>query len=477
MYRNGQHAARLLRLAAHQGNAAAQYELGVMHSHGEGVNEDLEEARRLWGLAAAQGHAAAQTRMVWKLQDLNRTLLLRLLCEAVLLNVLIEYFLVDDLRASSLACFLTCHSEASACVLFCWLLNDKFCVIRAVIFVLVLFILQARGTCWDTCSTKCRRCQRARAAARLVPSDEVYFVEGSASCDGTYIMTTDVVVNGRFIWEHVTKDRAMYLANDGDWYVSDKAEARAGATSGYMALSDHGDKYSPSSLDTRQWYAEGQVWTGIRVLGKEEAEAEKAEAATELVKLEDNPELDNAKRQQRRRKKEQRRLGMQLLQRQEAVMQVEQREKKLREREVQRVQLEQLQQQQEQQQQQAAVRRQQSQEAKRRKKDAKAQEEKAIRALRTKEERSVFWAWADELGYGSAAHETGAGGGVVDSAGDSDVCVICMAEPKSVALVHLNETSHRCVCVECSDRLKAASAACPVCRLPIICHLKNQFES
>ena len=64
----------------------------------------------------------------------------------------------------------------------------------------------------------------------------------------------------------------------------------------------------------------------------ERAEAEKAEAATELVKLEDDPELDNAKRQQRRRKKEQQRLGMQLLQRQVAVMQIEQREKKLRER-------------------------------------------------------------------------------------------------------------------------------------------------
>jgi hypothetical protein len=79
-------------------------------------------------------------------------------------------------------------------------------------------------------------------------------------------------------------------------------------------------------------------------------------------------------------------------------------------------------------------------------------------------------------GSSSAAHDTIAGCGVVDSS-DSDVCVICMAEPKSVSLVHPNETSHRCVCVECSDRLKATGAACPVCRLPIICHLKNQFES
>jgi hypothetical protein len=201
---------------------------------------------------------------------------------------------------------------------------------------------------------------------------------------------------------------------------------------------------------------------------------------------------------------------MQLLQRQEAAVQLEQRNEKLREREVQRVQREQLQQQrQDQQQQQAAERRQKSQEAKRRRKDVKAQQENALQALRTKEERSVFWAWADELGYdnwdrfvdaslvdilqlkmssselavvlhglakddpaawvefesqhgqqfmqqfcqildngsSSAAHDTIAGGGVVDS-GDSDVdvCVICMAEPKSVVLVHPNETSHRCVC-------------------------------
>ena len=60
---------------------------------------------------------------------------------------------------------------------------------------------------------------------------------------------------------------------------------------------------------------------------------------------------------------------------------------------------------------------------------------------------------------------------------DNALCVICMVEPKSVSLVHSNETSHRCVCAECSDRLKATGAACPVCRLPIICHLKNQFES
>ena len=52
-------------------------------------------------------------------------------------------------------------------------------------------------------------------------------------------------------------------------------------------------------------------------------------------------------------------------------------------------------------------------------------------------------------------------------------CVICYDEPVSVTLVHANETSHLCVCVGCSDRLKAISAPCPVCREGIICHLKS----
>jgi hypothetical protein len=56
-------------------------------------------------------------------------------------------------------------------------------------------------------------------------------------------------------------------------------------------------------------------------------------------------------------------------------------------------------------------------------------------------------------------------------------CVICYDEPVSVTLVHANETSHLCVCVGCSDRLKAISAPCPVCREGIICHLKSMFKT
>ena len=48
-------ARRLYGLAAAQGHAKAQFNLGNMHRTGEGGPLDLEEARRLYGLAAAQG--------------------------------------------------------------------------------------------------------------------------------------------------------------------------------------------------------------------------------------------------------------------------------------------------------------------------------------------------------------------------------------------------------------------------------------
>ena len=39
---------RLLRLAAEQGDSAAQYNLGIMHLKGEGGPVDLAKARRLF---------------------------------------------------------------------------------------------------------------------------------------------------------------------------------------------------------------------------------------------------------------------------------------------------------------------------------------------------------------------------------------------------------------------------------------------
>jgi TPR repeat protein len=53
-------AARMLRLAAAQGLAKAQYYLGLMFDNGQGVAQDYVEAARLYRLAAAQGDAYAQ---------------------------------------------------------------------------------------------------------------------------------------------------------------------------------------------------------------------------------------------------------------------------------------------------------------------------------------------------------------------------------------------------------------------------------
>eukprot|EP00966_Prymnesium_polylepis_P082506 1910300-Prymnesium_polylepis.1 len=51
-------ARRLIGLAAAQGLAEAQHDLGGMHLQGLGGAQDDVEARRLIGLAAAQGLAA-----------------------------------------------------------------------------------------------------------------------------------------------------------------------------------------------------------------------------------------------------------------------------------------------------------------------------------------------------------------------------------------------------------------------------------
>jgi TPR repeat protein len=67
MYANGDgvseddvEAVRWYRLAAEQGNAPAQYNLGWMYDNGDGVPEDDTEAVRWYRLAAEQGYAGAQ---------------------------------------------------------------------------------------------------------------------------------------------------------------------------------------------------------------------------------------------------------------------------------------------------------------------------------------------------------------------------------------------------------------------------------
>jgi TPR repeat protein len=43
-----------------QGNAPAQYNLGLMYANGEGVKQDLSQAKLWWEKAAAQGDAKAK---------------------------------------------------------------------------------------------------------------------------------------------------------------------------------------------------------------------------------------------------------------------------------------------------------------------------------------------------------------------------------------------------------------------------------
>ena len=53
-------AVSLYRLAATQGDAEAQYNLGLMYDKGQGVVQDHKEAVKWYRLAAAQGNASAQ---------------------------------------------------------------------------------------------------------------------------------------------------------------------------------------------------------------------------------------------------------------------------------------------------------------------------------------------------------------------------------------------------------------------------------
>ena len=51
------------RLAAAQGNAIAQFSLGVAYSKGDGVSVDKVESVKCYRLAAAQGNTTAQYMM------------------------------------------------------------------------------------------------------------------------------------------------------------------------------------------------------------------------------------------------------------------------------------------------------------------------------------------------------------------------------------------------------------------------------
>jgi len=64
-YLRGDHPTALKewRPLAEQGNADAQFNLGVMYYFGRGVRQDYKEAVRWYRLAAAQGHASAQYKL------------------------------------------------------------------------------------------------------------------------------------------------------------------------------------------------------------------------------------------------------------------------------------------------------------------------------------------------------------------------------------------------------------------------------
>ena len=55
-----QQAAASFEQAAKQGNADAQYKLGVMYENGQGVEQDYRRAAQWYEKAALQGHAQAQ---------------------------------------------------------------------------------------------------------------------------------------------------------------------------------------------------------------------------------------------------------------------------------------------------------------------------------------------------------------------------------------------------------------------------------
>ena len=58
-----QEAAKWYSLAAEQGHAVAQNNLGWMFDMGKGVAQDYQEAAKWYRLAAEQGHSAAQSNL------------------------------------------------------------------------------------------------------------------------------------------------------------------------------------------------------------------------------------------------------------------------------------------------------------------------------------------------------------------------------------------------------------------------------
>ena len=54
---------KLILQLAEQGNANAQFNLGIMYEHGQGVPQDYKEAVKWYRLSAEQGNASAQSNL------------------------------------------------------------------------------------------------------------------------------------------------------------------------------------------------------------------------------------------------------------------------------------------------------------------------------------------------------------------------------------------------------------------------------
>ena len=61
--KNYEAASKWYHLAAEQGDADAQYKLGLMYSNGEGILQDNKEATKWFQLAVEQGNTLAQEKL------------------------------------------------------------------------------------------------------------------------------------------------------------------------------------------------------------------------------------------------------------------------------------------------------------------------------------------------------------------------------------------------------------------------------
>ena len=69
---NDKTAVKWFRLAAEQGNAMAQFNLGMMYVSGQGVPQDYKTAVKWFRLAAEQGNALAQNQSGYEVRQKDK---------------------------------------------------------------------------------------------------------------------------------------------------------------------------------------------------------------------------------------------------------------------------------------------------------------------------------------------------------------------------------------------------------------------